>query len=197
MSEYRGYKSRSLEFLKKNNIKIGDSVKISSDLTYEGILMPRYEQSDDQHLVLKLNSGYNVGLEINEIKKVEKISSKQIKKDKSQNIQSNTDLPKILLLSTGGTIASKVDYRTGAVTPALSAADLKASVPELNEIANIDAEVVLSEYSENLQPDNCGFGLGKILRIIVRKDINHSSIKSSKSRRRVCHGISTNPTNEP
>ena len=50
-------------------------------------------------------------------------------------------LPKILLLSTGGTIASKVDYRTGAVTPVLTAQELNSSVPELSEIANIDAEV--------------------------------------------------------
>jgi len=59
-----------------------------------------------------------------------------------------------LLLSTGGTIASKVDYRTGAVTPALSASDINEAVPELGKIANIDAEVLFSEYSENLQPDH-------------------------------------------
>jgi glutamyl-tRNA(Gln) amidotransferase subunit D len=59
-----------------------------------------------------------------------------------------------LLLSTGGTIASRVDYRTGSVTPALSAQDLNTSVPELSEIANIDAEVLFSEYSENLTPDH-------------------------------------------
>ena len=63
-------------------------------------------------------------------------------------------LPKILLLSTGGTIASKVDYRTGAVTPALTAADLNDAVPENAKIANIDAEVLFSEYSENLQPEH-------------------------------------------
>jgi glutamyl-tRNA(Gln) amidotransferase subunit D len=63
-------------------------------------------------------------------------------------------LPKILLLSTGGTIASKVDYRTGSVTPALSAHDLYAIVPELDEIVNVDAEVLFSEYSENLTPEH-------------------------------------------
>jgi len=50
-----------------------------------------------------------------------------------------------LLLSTGGTIVSKVDYRTGAVTPALSASDLNEAVPELGKIANIDAEVLFSD----------------------------------------------------
>ena len=61
---------------------------------------------------------------------------------------------KSLLLSTGGTIASKVDYRTGAVTPALTASDLNDAVPEIANIANIDAEVLFSEYSENLQPEH-------------------------------------------
>ena len=59
-----------------------------------------------------------------------------------------------MLLSTGGTIASKVDYRTGAVTPALSATELYEAVPEIAKIANVDAEVLFSEYSENLQPEH-------------------------------------------
>jgi glutamyl-tRNA(Gln) amidotransferase subunit D len=57
-------------------------------------------------------------------------------------------------LSTGGTIASKVDYRTGAVTPILTAEELNSSVPELAEIANIDTEVLFSEYSENIMPEH-------------------------------------------
>ncbi len=155
MSEYRGYKGKSLEFLKNNNIRVGDTAKIFSELTYEGILMPRYEQSDDKHIVLKLKSGYNIGLEIGKIEKIEIISSSQITAEKeSVQKELNPKLPKILLLSTGGTIASKVDYRTGAVTPALTAEDLISSVPELAEITNIDAEVLFSEYSENLQPEN-------------------------------------------
>ncbi|MCE2614576.1 MAG: Glu-tRNA(Gln) amidotransferase subunit GatD, partial [Nitrosopumilus sp. (ex Thoosa mismalolli)] len=72
----------------------------------------------------------------------------------SEQITRKEGLPKILLLSTGGTIASKVDYRTGAVTPVLTAQELNSSVPELSEIANVDAEVLLSEYSENIMPEN-------------------------------------------
>ncbi len=54
MSEYRGYEKNSLAFLKVNKLNVGDFVKITSDLTYSGILMPRYESSDDEHIVLKL-----------------------------------------------------------------------------------------------------------------------------------------------
>jgi glutamyl-tRNA(Gln) amidotransferase subunit D len=105
-------------------------------------------------LVLKLKSGYNIGLEIEKIKKIEKISSTKKNIEKGESIEKNPSLPKILLLSTGGTIASKVDYRTGAVTPVLSAEELNSSVPELSKIANIDAEVLFSEYSENIMPDH-------------------------------------------
>ena len=154
MSEFRGYTGKSLEFLKTNKIGVGDSVKILADLTYLGIIMPRYEHTDDKHLVLKLKSGYNIGLEIEKIKKIEKISSPERNIEKKESLEKNPALPKILLLSTGGTIASKVDYRTGAVTPVLTAEELNSSVPELAKIANVDAEVLFSEYSENIMPEH-------------------------------------------
>ena len=154
MSEYRGYEGNSLEFLKRNQVVVGDSVKILSEITYSGIIMPRYEHSDDKHIVLKLKSGYNVGLEIEKIQNIEKIQSSEKNVDEPEKITKKEGLPKVLLLSTGGTIASKVDYRTGAVTPVLTAEELNSSVPELGKIANIDAEVLLSEYSENIMPEN-------------------------------------------
>ena len=154
MSEYRGYTGTSLKFLKDSKVKVGDSVKITEELTYTGIIMPRYEHTDDKHIALKLKSGYNIGIEINKIKKIEVLTSEKIEKKSSPNIKSDSSLPKILLLSTGGTIASKIDYRTGAVTPALSAEDLNSAVPELSKIANIETEVLFSEYSENLQPEH-------------------------------------------
>ena len=154
MSELKGYKGKSLDYLHAKDVNVGDSIKIISDLTYIGILMPRYETSNDSHIVLKLKSGYNVGIELNEIKDIEKISSPEEVTIEENVKKADSALPKILLLSTGGTIASKVDYRTGAVTPALTAADLNDAVPEIAKIANIDAEVLFSEYSENLQPEH-------------------------------------------
>ena len=154
MSEYRGYEGNSLEFLKLNQITVGDAVKILADITYSGIIMPRYEHSDDKHIVLKLKSGYNIGLEISKIEKVEKEQVAEKISETNEKIEKVEGLPKILLLSTGGTIASKIDYRTGAVTPVLTADELNASVPELAKIANIDAEVLFSEYSENIMPEH-------------------------------------------
>ena len=155
MSDYRGYNGRALEFLRHNKIKVGDTVKITTNFDNVATIMPRYEHNDDQHIVVKFKSGYNVGLEIDEIKKIEYVSSVDINKITDQSsVNPKSDLPKILLLSTGGTIASKVDYRTGSVTPALSAYDLYSIVPELDNIANVEAEVLFSEYSENLTPEH-------------------------------------------
>lgn len=181
MSEYRGYEGDSLEFLKTNQISVGDSVKILADITYSGIIMPRYEHSDDKHIVLKLRSGYNIGLEIEKIEKIEKIKSAEKIVQQDEKLEKVVGLPKILLLSTGGTIASKIDYRTGAVTPVLTAEELNSSVPELAEIANIDAEVLLSEYSENIMPEHW---------LQIAEKINEYS-KSDYSGIIIAHGTDT------
>jgi glutamyl-tRNA(Gln) amidotransferase subunit D len=154
MSEYRGYQGKALEFLKRNKLKVGDIIKITTDSDQTGTIMPRYEHSDDRHIVIKLKNGYNVGLELGQIKKIEYVSATQANQEENKAVKPNQALPKILLLSTGGTIASRIDYRTGSVTPALTAQELNASVPELAEIANIDAEILFSEYSENITPDH-------------------------------------------
>lgn len=181
MSEYRGYEGDSLKFLKTNQISVGDSVKILADITYSGIIMPRYEHSDDKHIVLKLTSGYNIGLEIEKIEKIEKIKSTEKIVQQDEKLEKIVGLPKILLLSTGGTIASKIDYRTGAVTPVLTAEELNSSVPELAKIANIDAEVLLSEYSENIMPEHW---------LQIAEKINEYS-KSDYSGIIIAHGTDT------
>jgi len=131
MSEDKGYSGNALGCLKKNNVKVGDSIKITADMTYSGILMPRYESGDAKHLVVKFGNAYNVGINVDEIQNIETVSSSGAKPKQDEERIEDPTLPKILLLSTGGTIASKVDYRTGAVTPALSASDLNEAVPEL------------------------------------------------------------------
>ncbi len=181
MSEYRGYKGNSLKFLKSNQITVGDSVKILSDITYSGIIMPRYEHSDDKHIVLKLKSGYNISLEIEKVEKIEKIEGLQKIIEKDEKVEKIEGLQKILLLSTGGTIASKIDYRTGAVTPILTAEELNSSIPELAKMANIDAEVLFSEYSENIMPEHW---------LKIAEKINEYS-KSDYSGIIIAHGTDT------
>ena len=158
------------ELFKKSKVKLGDSVIVeTSSATHVGILIPRYEYADSNHLVLKLKSGYNIGINLGKIKSLKKITEKvgstnkvdtnnrykdySSHKNPDQN-SSQRKLPNLSLLSTGGTISSKIDYRTGGVRAALTAKELNDSIPELIDIANIDPEVVLSEYSENIKPEN-------------------------------------------
>ena len=159
-----GYTGRTLTFLRENNVAVNDTVTVTvdgddgdNDEKIQATIMPRYEYCDDRHITVKLKSGYNVGLPIDTIRDISRIkldddddAKKIIKKD--NKTKDRSDLPKVLLLTTGGTIASKVDYRTGAVIPVLTADELIESVPELSDIADIHSQVLFSEYSENILP---------------------------------------------
>lgn len=172
------YKGRSLKIISNIDARIGDtiSLKTTDNDQVIGVLMPRYESADDDHIVIKLKSGYNIGIETTKILSVANLTpyTNQIVSNTTSQIsyrtkdcdagvggtankkiyQCSDPLPNIALISTGGTIASKIDYRTGGVRSALSASDLYASIPELGKYASIDPEVVLNEYSENLKPEH-------------------------------------------
>jgi glutamyl-tRNA(Gln) amidotransferase subunit D len=156
------YRGAGADLLSRHGVSAGDTVSISTGdgETMTGVLMPRYESASDSYIVIKLKSGYNTGIEVAKVKSIIKIASAaaveagaaaQPGQPRHDDNDNNT-LPKIALISTGGTIASKIDYRTGGVRAALSASELYASVPELATIASVDPEVLMSEYSENLTP---------------------------------------------
>ena len=142
--------------LSKHGVSTGDSVKVvTADGEISGVLMPRYESASEDYIVIKLKSGYNTGIHVGRIKLVAKLPKGETGPvGKALEIVANKGLPRIALISTGGTIASKIDYRTGGVHAALSASELYASVPELANHASIDPGVLLSEYSENLKPEH-------------------------------------------
>jgi len=152
--EFPGYKGEALKALKKAGAEIGDIVRLTEkETSYEGVLIPRSEYGDGKHVVIKLKSGYNIGVHITPITRIEKIGAGAKPTFVSAPLpKQKPNLPKVVILSTGGTIASRVDYRTGGVRPALSASDLYSVVPELSEIARIDAEILFSLFSENIAP---------------------------------------------
>ncbi len=133
----------------------GDTVVIRArGERYSGILMPHHGFSGEDILTIKLTNGYNIGIEIADIEAVE-VTGKGAPVTVDRKLPPATeDKPTIAVLGTGGTIASYVDYRTGAVHPAVTAEELVFSVPELLEIANVRARVIYSIYSENLKPEN-------------------------------------------
>ncbi|HEX3013058.1 MAG TPA: Glu-tRNA(Gln) amidotransferase subunit GatD [Methanobacterium sp.] len=149
------YRGASEIFLESEGISIGDSVKITKpDISYEGMLLDRAEDADEIHLVLKLKNGYNVGVNIKNatielIKKGEKPKIELSKLD----IEKDSQKQDISIISTGGTVASIIDYKTGAVHPAFTADDLIRANPELLENANIKGKAVLNILSENMKPE--------------------------------------------
>lgn len=154
--EFSGYRGKALEIISKAGVEVGDIIRVTKNgHVFEGILIPRSEYDDEKHVVIKLKSGYNIGIRLTPNIKIEKIGkgSKPFFTT-PQPPEQNPNLPKITIISTGGTIASRVDYRTGAVRPALTAGDLYSVVPELSSIARIDAKILFSLFSENITPSH-------------------------------------------
>ena len=181
--ELSGYRGKAQKALIKAKVGIGDLVKVTrGGEVFEGVLMPRYELADNRHIVLKLKNGYNIGLRVAPNMVLEKTgegAKPSFKTD--ETLSERKDLPTVVIISTGGTIASRVDYRTGAVHSAISASDLCNVVPELSEIANIHAEVLFSLFSENLHAPHWSE-----LAECVAKHINNSVDGVV-----ICHGTDT------
>ncbi len=138
-------------------INVGDRIKITkgSD-TYEGILMPRIGMGDKSSIVVKLNNGYNIGIKYDKKIKVKLVSKgKQIKfKSAEVTFKEDSSKPSVSILGCGGTIASRVEYKTGAVYPAFSPDDLILSFPELKEIANVNGRKLFDLFSEDMTPEH-------------------------------------------
>lgn len=158
MQESGGYKGRALDLIRSTGASIGDRVRLTRGEEFvEGLLMPRTAGRDDTHIVLKLASGYNVGVGIGENARIQVLGTgAKPALSKPPKPASMKGLPVVTIFSTGGTIASRVDYRTGAVEPALTAEDLYSFVPELASEADVRAEVLYSLFSENLTPKHWG-----------------------------------------
>jgi glutamyl-tRNA(Gln) amidotransferase subunit D len=150
--EPSGYRGKALASIRKVEIEVGDMIRVTRGKEiYEGILIPRSEYGDETHIVVKMKNGYNIGIEITLDTTIEKLG-KGTKPAFAPppKPEENPQLPQVTILSTGGTIASRVDYRTGGVRPALTAGDLYSVVPELADVAQIEAQILYSIFSENL-----------------------------------------------
>lgn len=131
----------------------GDRVKIiTEDKELVGTLMPRPEILDQNITVIKLDTGYNIGIEKEKIKEIETLEP--YKKPETQKIEltNNPKLPTVSIISTGGTISSKVDYKTGGTYADYTAEDFVQMMPELQNIANLKAKKVMDIMSEDMHP---------------------------------------------
>jgi len=129
----------------------GDQVKvITEEKEFLGTLMPT---KSEKTLFLKLENGYNLGIEKKKIKKIETLKSAVVSKKAVARVKPKQGLKNIVILYTAGTIASKVDYQTGGVVAQSSADELVQFVPELKGIANISTERICNVMSEDMRFD--------------------------------------------
>jgi glutamyl-tRNA(Gln) amidotransferase subunit D len=150
----KGYKGKALEVLKSFNMRIWSEATITTTRgNFQGILLPRSENDDDGHIVIKLSTGYNIGIAVDTIQDMKEYNFKEIQyKIAEREFPTSKDKHNVKLLGTGGTIASRLDYRTGAVIPAFSPGELYGAVPELADICNLSTEKLFAVFSENMGP---------------------------------------------
>ena len=149
------YKENAKNYIENYGLGIGDKIKVNKhDISYTGILLDRPEDADDGYLVIKLSSGYNIGVAI------EDTTAELIEKGEKPKIGfGQTEIPyddakqNISIVSTGGTVSSVIDYRTGAVHPAFTASALVKANPELLDYANYNVKALYNILSEDMKPE--------------------------------------------
>ena len=142
------------KFISDSGAEVHDRVRIETEsMTYEGLIMPKHNFSEENIMIIKLDNGYNIGVST-EGAKLSVLSKAKLKETIVETKKKNKDLQNITILGTGGTIASFIDYKTGAVSPAITAEQLVNSVKALDEIANINAEPLFSLASEDMKPNH-------------------------------------------
>jgi len=152
---FQGYKGRALEVLKRFNVRVWGQSEIETTRgLFKGTVLPRSENDDDLHIVLKIATGYNIGIDITTITGMKETGyNKANYKIPEKEFPYSDNKPNVKLFGTGGTIASRLDYRTGAVIPAFSPGELYGAVPELADVCNINTEKLFAVFSENMGPD--------------------------------------------
>ncbi|HKI95533.1 MAG TPA: Glu-tRNA(Gln) amidotransferase subunit GatD [Gemmatimonadales bacterium] len=152
---FRGYRGPTRELLERFGVGVWSEVEMATSRgDFAGLILPRSETSDEHHVVLKLSSGYNIGIRYDTVTGMTETGRREAKYQiPEREFPVSPDKPRVKLFGTGGTIASRLDYRTGAVIPAFTPGELYGSVPELADICNLETEKLFSVFSENMGPE--------------------------------------------
>ncbi|MFW5847276.1 MAG: Glu-tRNA(Gln) amidotransferase subunit GatD [Nanoarchaeota archaeon] len=139
--------------LKRSNALPGDLIEIElSKIIYQGTLLESPE-NEKSILLLKLDSGYNIGLNKKDILKIKVLKKyfQEKSKTKEQEISKSKDKPDIGMIITGGTIAAKLNPKKGGVDWLTSTKDLFKYYPELFDIVNVTKiEIPFMKASEDM-----------------------------------------------
>jgi len=148
----KGYRGKARARLMDLGLRVWDDLELrTSRGGFVGILLPRSEQADEDHLVLKLRNGYNVGVLVDVVEGAVVHDHKEAHyKIPEGTFPVDPAKPNVTLLGTGGTIASRLDYRTGAVIPAFTPGELYGAVPDLADVCNLTTKKLFGIFSENM-----------------------------------------------
>ncbi len=149
------YSESILNLLSEKGIAEGDRITVKKgSLEFTGMLLPKIGFGDPFCLVIKLDSGYNAGIEIGKDAEISLVSKRVPKEEEQVPVANSLQLhkEKISLLACGGTIASKVEYDTGAVKPSITADELAAIFPEISSLAELNAKQIFNLSSEDMMP---------------------------------------------
>ena len=172
LEDFKGYRTPTLELLQAQEAPVWSEVILhTTGGDFTGLILPRSETADSEHIVLKLITGYNIGIRQDTVQKItvqgRKVANYQIPE---KAFPHDPKKPRVKLFGTGGTIASRLDYRTGAVIPAFSPGELYGSVPELADICNMETEKLYGVFSENMGPEQW-IGTAKAVAEEIRKGV--------------------------
>jgi glutamyl-tRNA(Gln) amidotransferase subunit D len=150
--DLRGYRDPLLSIMRRFGVSVWCDVEAHTTRgVFRGLVLPRSETADPLHLVLKLESGYNIGIRCDTIRELVRTGYRKAEyRIPEEPFPRDAAKPNVMLFGTGGTIASRLDYRTGAVIPAFTPGELYGSVPELADICNLETEKLFGVFSENM-----------------------------------------------
>jgi len=171
--DFPGYRTPTLDLLQREEAKVWSKVTLhTSRGDFSGLILPRSETADADHIVLKLDTGYNIGVREDTVDSItihgRKVANYQIPE---KEFPFDPKKPRVKLFGTGGTIASRLDYRTGAVIPAFSPGELYGSVPELADVCNMETEKIYGVFSENMGPEQW-IGTAKAIAAEIEKGVD-------------------------
>ena len=160
----------------------GDKVKIQTkSKVWEGHAL---QSHDPEIILLKLKSGYNIGIRENEIlnatilekqcaptnNKSKSVRVTKLLEKKEMKLEQNKSLPNVALIITGGTISSRLDPKSGGVISTDKETILDIA-PELKKICNPIIQTPFTKWSENMS-----FTDWKILAEVCEKNLNDDNI---------------------
>jgi len=153
--DFPGYRSPTLDLLREQKARVWSQATLHTDRgDFSGLILPRSETADAEHIVLKLVTGYNIGVRWDTVREIAVHGRKEAHYQiPEKEFPFDPGKPRVKLFGTGGTIASRLDYRTGAVIPAFSPGELYGSVPELADICNLETDKLYGVFSENMGPE--------------------------------------------